>query len=140
MKPGASATEPAAGWRAAAAPSALLVLALSLGLGLGLGLGARYGLVEPASLTHTCDAAPWRDLTCTLRTLTVRAFVDQRLALLALGLAVLAVSSRWRWATGSAMATGSAALVLYSADIAAPAVLLAALAWVQSETAGGPLR
>jgi hypothetical protein len=88
------------------APSALVVLAL------GLGLGARYGLVEPASLTQTCDAAPWRDLTCTLRTLTVRAFVDQRLALLALGLAVLAVTSRWRWATGSAMATGSAALVL----------------------------
>lgn len=139
MKPAAPATEPAAGgWRAAVAPSALLVLAL--GLGLGLGLGARYGLVEPASLTHTCDAAPWRDLTCTLRTLTVRAFVDQRLALLALGLAVLAVSSRWRWATGSAMATGSAALVLYSADIAAPAVLLAALACVRSATAGGPLR
>jgi hypothetical protein len=134
MKPAAPATVPAAGWRAAAAPLALIAL------GLGLGLGARYGLVEPASLTQTCDAAPWRDLTCTLRTLTVRAFVDQRLALLALGLAVLAVSSRWRWATGSAMATGSAALVLYSADIAAPAVLLAALAWVQSATAGGPLR
>ena len=138
MKPAAPATEPAAGWRAAAAPSALVVLALALGL--GLGLGARYGLVEPASLTQTCDAAPWQDLTCTLRTLTVRAFVDQRLALLALGLAVLAVSSRWRWAAGSAMATGSAAWVLYSADIAAPAVLLAALAWVQSATAGGPLR
>ena len=139
MKPATPATEQAAGgWRVAAGPLALVVLAL--GLGLGMGLGARYGLVEPASLTQTCDAAPWRDLTCTLRTLTVRAFVDQRLALLALGLAVLAVTSRWRWATGSAMATGSAALVLYSADIAAPAVLLAALVCVPSVTAGGPLR
>lgn len=134
MKPAAPATEQAAGWRVAAAPSALVVLAM------GLALGARYGLVEPASLTETCDAAPWRDLTCTLRTLSVRAFVHQRLALLAFGLAVLAVTSRWRWATWSAMATGSAALVLYSADIAAPAVLLAALVCMQSGTAGEPIR
>jgi hypothetical protein len=109
-------------------------------LAAGLALGARHGLVEPAARTQRCDATPWLDTVCTLRTLTVQAFVDQRLALAALVLALLAVLTGRRWAAGSALAAGSAGLVLYSADIAAAALLLGALACVRPPASSGPAR
>ncbi len=107
-------------------------------LALGAALWARHALVEPAGLTATCDAAPWQDTLCTLRSLVVQGFVQQRLGLLALLLALVAVATRWRWAAWPALASGSAALVLYCADIAAPAVLLAALVCVRPAPSAGP--
>jgi hypothetical protein len=92
---------------------------------------ARHRLVEPADLTAACDAAPWSDLACTLRTLVIQAFAAQRLALVALGCALLATFTRSRWLALAGLAAGCAALVLYSVWLAAPAVLLAALVLVR---------
>jgi len=88
---------------------------------------ARHRLVEPAGLTATCDAAPWDGLACSARTLTVQAFAAHRLGVFALGAALLATLTRWRLAAFAALLAGGAGLVLYSASLAAPAVLLAAL-------------
>jgi hypothetical protein len=92
---------------------------------------ARHRLVEPADLTAACDAAPWSDLACTLRTLVIQAFAAQRLALAALGCGLLATLTRSRALALAGLATGCAALVLYSVWLAAPAVLLAALVLVR---------
>jgi hypothetical protein len=109
-------------------------------LGWALASWLRHGLVEPALLTARCDAivwtqvigSPWSsvDWVCGVRTLTVQAFVNHRLANVALVLAVLALWLRWRWLTLAALFAGAAGLVLYSTDRAALALLLAGWAWV----------
>ncbi|MBL8342898.1 MAG: hypothetical protein JNL30_15630 [Rubrivivax sp.] len=108
-------------WRQFGAPVATAALAVAVAQGL------RHGLVEPAALTARCDAAPLGDAACALRTFVVQSFVQQRLALAALVLALLATFTRWRWAALLALGLGAAGLVLYSSGLAAPAVLLAAL-------------
>ena len=118
------------GWRlgrtlAALAPLGLVLSALALA---GL---ARHRLVEPGDLTAACDAAPWEGAVCTLRSLTVQAFAAQRLGLAAMACALLALVTRWRWAALTALALGSAGLMLYSVGWAAPAVLIAALVLVR---------
>jgi hypothetical protein len=105
----------------ATAPLALALLALALAQWL------RHGLVEPAVLTAACDAAPWQDARCTLRMLTIQAFVQQRIAWFALGLALLATWTRWRGVALLALVVAAAGLVLYSSGVAAPALLVAAL-------------
>lgn len=102
----------------------------------------RYGLVEPADVTLACESQPWRGW-CALRSLAIAAFIDQRIGAFALGAAVLATLTRWRWLAGLALAAGCAGLILYSAGLSAPAVLLAALVWVVPRApaalaAGGP--
>lgn len=109
---------------------AWLPLALA-GISLLLASLARHRLVEPADLTAACDAAPWADLACTLRTLVIQAFAAQRLAILALACAVLATLTRSRALALAGLGTGCAALVLYSVWLAAPAVLLCALVLVR---------
>ena len=109
-------------------------------LGWALASWLRHGLVEPAVLTARCDAIVWVqvqasgwaqvDWLCGLRTLTVQAFVNHRLANLALALAVLALLLRLRWLVQAALFASAAALVLYSTDRAALALLLAAWVWV----------
>jgi hypothetical protein len=97
---------------------------------------ARYRLVEPAALTALCDAMPWDSPTCIVRSLTVQAFAAERLGMLALTLAVLALLTRWRTLGLFALAAAAAGLVLYSTRWAAPAVLLAALALLPAAAAG----
>jgi hypothetical protein len=121
MAPARPIPEPMPGWRAAAWPLGIVLASLALAH------LARHGLVEPPHLTATCDAAPWQGVLCSLRTLTVQAFVQQRLGVAALAVALLATTMRWRWAAWLALATGSAALVLYATGLGASAVLLAAL-------------
>jgi hypothetical protein len=109
-------------------------------LGWAVAFWLRHGLVEPALLTARCDAVVWAlvdwsrwadwDAACLLRTLTVQAFVNHRLANVALALAVLALLLPGRWLAGAALLAGAAGLVLYSTDRAALAVLLAGWAWV----------
>ena len=119
--------------------------ALSLGLGVLLAYGLRHGLVEPAEFTHRCEASPDSSALCSLRSWTVAAFVHQRLAWAALVLAVFSwvmccsVKPRVRsshlhiWACRSAarftclgaLFLGGAGLVLYVADVASLAVLIA---------------
>jgi hypothetical protein len=112
-----------------------------LGLGWGMAFLLRHGVVEPAVLTERCDAVVFAlvdlpgwlkmDGVCLLRTLTVQAFVNHRLANVALALAVLALLlPSGRWMAGAALLVGAAGLVLYSTDRAALAVLLAGWAWV----------
>ena len=97
---------------------------------------ARYRLVEPAALTALCDAMPWDSPRCILRSLTVQAFAAERLGMLALALAVLALLTRWRTLGLFALAAAGAGLVLYSTRWAAPAVLLAALALLRAGAPG----
>lgn len=113
---------------------AWLPLALA-GVSLLLASLARHRLVEPADLTAACDAAPWADLACGMRTVVIQTFAAQRLAIFALACALLATLLRTRTLALLALATGCAALVLYSVWLAAPAVLLAALVLVRP--AGG---
>jgi hypothetical protein len=113
---------------------AALPLALVLG-SLAAAQWLRHGLVEPSTLTAACDASPWQDARCTLRTLTVQVFVQQRIGFAALGLALLATLMRWRVAALAALVLAAAGLVLYSSNLAAPALLLAALAGVRCEAA-----
>ena len=121
MAPARPTCDPMSAWRAAAGPLGIVLSSLALAH------LARHGLVEPAGLSATCDAAPWQGLACSLRTLTVQAFVQQRLGVVALAFALLATAMRWRWAAWLALATGSAALLLYATGLGASAVLLAAL-------------
>jgi hypothetical protein len=116
---------------ASVAPLGLVLAALTLAA------LARHRLVEPADLSAVCDAAPWEGAVCTLRTLTVQGFAAQRLGLAAMACALLALVTRWRWAALTALALGSAGLVLYSVGWAAPAVLIAALVLVRSAGEGG---
>jgi hypothetical protein len=101
---------------------------------------ARYRLVEPAALTALCDAMPWDSPSCIVRSLAVQAFVDGRLGMLALALAVLALLTRWRTVGLIALAAAGAGLVLYSTRWAAPAALLAGLALLPVTAAPGAAR
>ncbi len=121
MKQRALVTQSMPWWRAARAPIATAMVALALAH------TARHAWVEPADLTARCDAAPWQDVVCVARSVTVQAFINHRLAWAALAMALLATATRWRVAALLAMALGSAGMVLYSAGLAAPAVVLAAL-------------
>lgn len=115
-------------WRAVVAVLGIVMAALMLAS------AARFGLVEPAAMAVDCDAARWQGV-CALRSLVIEAFVDHRLGLFALAAALLATLWRRRWLAGVALAAGSAGLVLYSAGLAAAAVLLALLVFVRSAAA-----
>jgi len=121
MSARATATEPRASLRAA------LPALAAAGIAIAIASAARHRLVEPAALTAACDAAPWRDAACTLRTLTVEAFIGQRIGLVAL---VAALAAAWAGSSRlalAALAAGGAGLVLYSVPSAAPAVVLAGM-------------
>ena len=119
--------------------SALVPLGAALA-GVALALAARHGLVEPTELTAVCDAAPWRDWACALRTSTVQAFTHHRLGGAALALAALASVTRWRAATLAALAAAGAAVVLYSTELGALALLLGALVGVRPGAFAGAAR
>jgi hypothetical protein len=106
----------------------LVVPLATVFLSVALASLARHHLVEPAELTAACDAAPWLNTPCALRTLTVQVFINHRLGGLALAAAVVALASGWRWLALLALAASSAGLMLYSTPLAAPALLLAVLA------------
>ena len=97
----------------------------------GLAWALRLGLVEPAAMSGACAADPGHGGWCALRWLTIQAFIDQRLGAFALAAALLASVTRRRSIAAWALAAGGAGLVLYSAGLAAPATLLAALVLVR---------
>ena len=97
---------------------------------IAVSLAARYLLVEPAAFTAACERDPWQ-AGCTLRTLVVEAFLQQRIGWVALAGAILATVSRRQWIASFALAAGCAGMVLYSTQTAAPAALLAALVMVR---------
>ena len=130
----AAARDPALAPVWPAAPLLTLLLpALAGAAAIALALAARHWLIEPAHLTAHCDGGA-RDFWCAVRYWVIQSFVHQRIGWWALGLAAFAsiVPSR-----GAALATaalalfaGSGALVLYTAELGAPAALLAALVFV----------
>lgn len=111
--------------RAAWTPLVLVVLTLAIANWL------RHGLVEPLELAARCDTTPWQGWDCILRSATVQVFAGHRLGTVALVCGVLAFASGWLWLARLALVGGCAGLVLYSVPLAAPAVLLAGLAWVR---------
>jgi hypothetical protein len=105
--------------------SATLLLALS---GAAVGFLLRTQLIEPAEITALCVATPWESPTCAVRSLAIAAFTGQRIGILALAAAVLALLARWRGLAMMTLPVAAAGLVLYAAGWSAPALLLAALA------------
>ncbi|MDR2309248.1 MAG: hypothetical protein LBE53_18920 [Paucimonas sp.] len=109
----------------------LLVLLLLLLVG---SYGVRYQLMEEASWVGVCSTqgAPWP---CEVRSLLGLAIHHQVMAWAALGLALLAQLLRGpggKWLAGLALVCGVPALVLYTASIAAFALVLAGLRLVRS--------
>ena len=120
----------------------LLLPALACATALALALAARHWLVEPAHLTAHCDGgAP--EFWCAVRFWVIQSFVHQRIGWWALALAVFAlvVPNRGAALAAAALAlfAGSGALVLYTAELGAPAALLAALVFVPTAQPSGSL-
>lgn len=108
---------------------------------------ARFGWVEHAATAALCDGGG-AGLVCTLRSAVIQAFIHHRLGSASLALAASAAALAWwlarrqsthlaravhlaqRTLLLAALAASSAGLWLYAAPWAAPALLLAAAAWV----------
>ena len=102
-----------------------------------LAAAARYRWVEPQEWSLLCDPVPWQP-GCVWRSLVIQSFIDQRLAWVALGLALAAGLLRLRWLAAVALAAGTAGLVLYCAGLAAPAALSALLVFSRLTKPVGP--
>jgi hypothetical protein len=100
-------------------------------IALSAALALRHGAIEPASIAHACDPAPWSGL-CALRSLAVRLFLNQEIGWLALAAGVAASVLRGTRLATTALATGAAGLVLYSVEPAAVGALLGALVLVRA--------
>lgn len=109
----------------------------------------RHAFVEPADLTARCDAAPWQSLTCTVRTLTVQAFVHQRVGVASLALALMASVTAVaapravqvpRVLALLALVSGGAALMLYAAGPGAAGVLIALMTLSRTSFVEGSAR
>jgi hypothetical protein len=98
--------------------AALAVLAVTLAL--------RHFAIEPASIAHACDPAPWAGA-CAARSLLILTFVNQEIGWLALGAGAAATLLRSRALASLALACGCAGLVLYSYEPAGVGALLGLL-------------
>ena len=87
----------------------------------------RYDLIEPASVGAFCEAASghWR---CLIRRSVLALLTEQRLGWLAIAVALLSLVARASALGWIAWCLASAGFVLYNAELAAPALLLAGLA------------
>ena len=107
-------------WRGVVAAAALAAAA-----------ALRFGVVEPASIVHLCNApaAPWW---CTLRAAVVALYTSGALGIGAVGAGALATFTRsCAWAL-LAVCLGAAGLVLYAFDAGAVGFLLGALVLARS--------
>ena len=84
----------------------------------------RFELVEPLARSAACAADPSTAL-CQLRAIVVALFQGERVGWVALAIAVAGGLMRWHWLAGLALLVGVAALMLYSVEPGAAAVLLA---------------
>lgn len=87
----------------------------------------RYGLMESDALHGLCAAASddWR---CAARRYVPQLFIDQRIGWLALVAGALAIATRIPALAATAVLSGGAGLILYSADYAAAGLLLGLIA------------
>ncbi len=90
-------------------------------------IGLRYGLMESDALHALCASAngDWR---CAVRQMAPQLFIDHRIGWLAIAAAALALVTRSRMIASAAVVSGSAAVVLYSADFGAAGLLLGLIA------------
>ncbi len=86
----------------------------------------RLLVIEPASIAHACDPAPWSGL-CALRSAAVRLFLNQEIGWLAFAAGAAATVLRGPRLATAALAAGAAGLVLYSYEPSALGALLGAL-------------
>ena len=91
----------------------------------------RYGLVEPASVGAFCEAAV-TDVGCRIRGAIIALLSEQRLGWLAITVAVLALIFGVQTLGWIAWFLACSGFVLYHAELAAPALLLAGVALVRS--------
>ena len=127
------------GWRTAALVVSICAMALLLAS------AARHRLVEPADMTAFCDAGG-QTLACWVRAWTIQAFVHQRIGWAALALALIATATGYRaiylplhlLIAAAALFVACAGLILYTTELCAPAVLLAALVFVRDGQAIAP--
>ena len=103
------------------------ILASVCGLALIGARAIRYDLVEPASVGAFCETASthWR---CVIREGVLALLTDQRLGWLAIAVALLSLAFRTPALGWCAWSFASVGFVLYNAELAAPALLLAGLA------------
>lgn len=87
----------------------------------------RYDLIEPAAVGAFCETASshWR---CLIRQAVLTLLTEQRLGWLSIVAAVLGLIFRMRTLGWCAWYLASTGFVLYNAELAAPALLLAGLA------------
>lgn len=98
-------------------------------------LWLRLDLIEPLSRTAQCTANP-DQLVCQLRSVLVSLFQGERVGWLALGVSLTGVLLQWRWLVAIGLLTGSAAMMLYSVEPGAAAVLLSTLFLLRSAKSG----
>lgn len=101
------------------------------GLALMVAYYVRYSVVEPVSVGAFCEAATthWR---CLIRQGLLSLLTDHRLGWLAIALAVLSLIFGVPTFGWLAWFLACAGFVLYNAELAAPALLLAGVALVRS--------
>jgi hypothetical protein len=105
-----------------------LVLAVVIG---AIALGLRTFAIEPASIAHACDPAPWHGA-CAVRTALLSSFVHQEIGWAAFAAGVMATVLRGPRTATAALALGAAGLVLYSCEPAAVGAMLGLLVLVRA--------
>ena len=105
----------------------IATLAGVCGLALICAHSIRYDLIEPASVGAFCETAStnWR---CLIRQAVLALLTEQRLGWLSIAVALLSLIFRTSTLGWCAWFLASAGFVLYNAEPAAPALLLAGLA------------
>ena len=105
----------------------IATLAGVCGLALICAHAIRYDLIEPASVGAFCEAASthWR---CLIRHSVLALLTEQRLGWLSIAMALLSLIFRTSTLGWCAWFLTSTGFVLYNAELAAPALLLAGLA------------
>lgn len=102
--------------------------ALVFAVALAVAAGLRHLLVEIPDLALLCDPSPWTGPRCIARALTIEAFTDLRLGLIACAASLFALLTGSRPLAFAALAAAGGGLVLYCAGLSAPAALVAAVA------------
>ena len=105
----------------------IATLAGVCGLALICAHAIRYDLIEPASVGAFCETASthWR---CLIRQGVLALLTEQRLGWLSIAMALLSLIFRTSTLGWCAWFLASTGFVLYNAELAAPALLLAGLA------------
>lgn len=109
---------------------AILRRAAPFGVAVAAALLVRHLVIEPATIAHACDPAPWAGA-CAMRTLIVHGFSTQGIGWAAFAAGLAATALRSRRLAQAALALGGGGLVLYSFTPSAFGALLGMLVLVR---------